>query len=385
MELSTRLKKLPPYLFAEIDKKKKAAVAAGRDVINLGIGDPDMPAPEFVIDALSKAARDPSTHRYALDNGDPEFRRTIAEFMKKRYGVGLDPDTEIYPTIGSKEAIAHFPLAFLEPRDVALIPEPGYPPYRSGAVFAGGEPVAYELRAENGFFPDFSVIDPDAASKARILYLNYPNSPSGVVAPVERLAEAVEFCRKNDIILVQDAAYAEICFDDRAHSVLEVEGAREVAIEFHSLSKTFNMTGWRVGWACGAKELVGGLGEVKKNVDSGIFTAIQRAASVALRCYDEFVPGLVETYRRRRDVFCEGLARAEWKVEKPAATFYVWAPTPAGRPSMEVSEKLLTEADIVMTPGIGFGGSCDGYIRAALTVPEERLEEATQRMGKLRW
>ena len=381
MELSTRLKKLPPYLFAEIDKKKKAAVAAGRDVINLGIGDPDMPTPGFVIDALAEAARDPATHRYALDNGDPAFRRAIAEFMKKRYGVELDPDSEIYPTIGSKEAIGHFPLAFIEPGDAALIPEPGYPPYRSGVVFAGGEPVSYELRPENGFMPDFASLDPGV----RMLFLNYPNSPSGVIAPLDKLAEAVSFCRKNDIILVQDAAYAELSFDARAHSVLELDGAREVAIEFHSLSKTFNMTGWRVGWACGAKELVRGLGEVKKNLDSGIFTAVQRAASAALQRYDEFVPGLVDVYKKRRDVFCEGLARAGWKVKRPASTFYVWTPTPNGRPSMEVSERLLSEADIVMTPGVGFGTSCYGYIRAALTVPEDRLSEATERIGKLKW
>jgi len=384
-DVAARLKALPPYLFAEIDKKKKAALAAGRDVINLGVGDPDTPTPEFIVEALAASARDPATHRYALDNGDPAFRSAIAAFMKKRFGVGLDPDREIYPTIGSKEAIFHFPLAFVNPGDVVLVPEPGYPPYRSGTIFAGGQVWAMPLVEERGFLPDLDAVPREVLRRTKLLYLNYPNSPTGAVAPMEFLRKAVEFCREHGIILAQDAAYSEMVFSGRASSVLEVEGAREVAIEFHSLSKTFNMTGWRVGWAAGSSELVAALGRVKTNADSGVFTAIQRAGVAALERYDEVHERMIALYRRRRDVFCEGLRRLGWRLRTPEATFYVWFRTPDGWTSERTVGRLLDEADVVTTAGNGFGASGEGYVRAALTVDERRIAEAVERIGRLRW
>lgn len=384
-EVSDRLNKLPPYLFAEIDKKKKEAVAKGKDVINLGVGDPDTPTPDFVIEALAEAARDPATHQYALDNGDPDFRRAIAAWFSRRYGVKLDPDREIYPTIGAKEAIAHLPLAFINPGNLALIPEPGYPPYRSGTVFAGGVPVAMDLTEENGFFPDLDAIDPRLADMARLIYVNYPNSPTGVIAGREFFEALIAFAKKYDIIIVQDAAYAELTFEGRAMSIFEVDGAMDCAIEFHSCSKTFNMTGWRVGFAAGNADIVGGLGRVKTNLDSGIFTAIQRAAQRAYERYEEFVPGLVEMYRKRRDAFVNGLNGIGWKVRPPQATFYVWIPIPENFKSVDVTMRLLEECAIVTTPGNGFGRAGEGYIRATLTATEERLKEAVERIASLKW
>jgi LL-diaminopimelate aminotransferase len=384
-DVAERLKRLPPYLFAEIDRKRKRAIAAGRDVIDLGVGDPDTPTPDFIVEALAEAARDPATHRYALDSGDPGFRRAIAAFMEGRFGVDVDPDSEVYPTIGSKEAIAHFPLAFVDPGDLALVPEPGYPPYRSGTIFAGGEVHALPLLEENGFLPDLDSAPEDVRKRAKLLYLNYPNSPTGVVASREFFEAAVRFCRESSIILVQDAAYAEMVYEGRALSVLKVEGAREVAVEFHSLSKTFNMTGWRVGWAAGSAELVSALGRVKTNLDSGVFTAIQRAATVALSRYDEVHEKMVALYRRRRDVFCGGLVSKGWRLRPPDATFYVWARTPEGWTSERTATRILEEADVVVTPGNGFGAAGEGYVRATLTVEESRLAEAVERMGRLSW
>jgi len=384
-ELAARLKRIPPYLFAEIDRKKKAARAAGRDVIDLGVGDPDTPTPDFIVEALASAARDPATHRYALDDGDPVFRAGIAAWMKRRYGVELDPNGEIYPTIGSKEAIAHFPLAYVNPGDVTLVPEPGYPPYERGTILAGGEAYPLPLTEENGFLPDLGAIPAETLARAKILYLNYPNSPTGVLATRAFLEEAVELCRANGIILAQDAAYAEMAFDGRALSILDIKGASEVAIEFHSLSKTFNMTGWRVGWAAGSRELVAGLGKIKTNIDSGVFTAVQRAGTTALERFDEVHDRMTAMYRGRRDVFCEGLTAAGWRMRVPDATFYVWVRTPVGWTSERTAARLLEEVDVITTPGSGFGPSGEGYVRAALTVDESRLSEAVERIGKLSW
>lgn len=384
-ELAERLKKLPPYLFAEIDKKRAKARAEGRPVIDFGVGDPDTPTPDFVIDALSEAARDPSTHRYSLDNGLPEFRAEIAGWMGRRFGVELDPDSEVYPAIGSKEAIAHFPLAFVNPGDLVLLPEPGYPPYRSGTIFAGGSCAPLPLREENGFLPDLDSVGEETARRAKILYVNYPNSPTGVLAPREFLEKAVGFCRRHGIILAQDAAYSEMVFEGRALSILEIDGAREVAVEFHSLSKTFNMTGWRVGWAAGAKELITALGRVKTNIDSGIFPAIQRAGVAALRGYASVHEEILSVYRRRRDVFCSGLEAEGWRIRRPEATFYVWVPVKEGWTSVRSAERLLEEADVVVTPGAGFGEAGEGYFRAALTVGESLVAEAVRRIGRLTW
>jgi LL-diaminopimelate aminotransferase len=337
-----------------------------------------------IIEALHKAAQDPATHQYALDNGDPVFRAEIARFMRKRFGVELDPESEIYPTIGSKEALANLAFAFINPGDLALVPEPCYPVYRGATYFAGGLPLYMDLRAEKNFFPDLRAVDPRDAARAKVLWLNYPNSPTGKLATREFFAEAVAFAKQYGCILVQDAAYTEMGFEGQALSILQTPGAKDVAIELHSCSKTFSMTGWRVGWAAGNRELIAGLGRMKSNVDSGIFTAIQRAATTALQHYDEIVPPLMAMYKRRRDVFCAGLASIGWKARPPEATFYCWIPTPGGRASAEVCTRLLDEADIVTTPGNGFGAPGEGFIRATLTVPEQRLAEAVERIAKLR-
>lgn len=383
--VADRFRRLPPYLFAEIDKKRKAALAAGHDVINLGIGDPDTPTPKVIVEALQKAAADPATHTYALDNGDPVFRRQIAAFMQKRFGIELDPDTEIYPSIGSKEALANFAFAFINPGDLALVPEPSYPVYRGATCFAGGLPLYMDLTPEHDFFPDLDAIDPRDAARAKVLWLNYPNSPTGKLATRAFFEKAVAFAKTYGCIILQDAAYTEMYFDAKALSILEIPGGKDVALELHSCSKTFSMTGWRVGWAAGNRELIAGLGRMKSNVDSGIFTAIQRAATVALQHYDEIVPPLMAMYKKRRDTFCQGLRALGWNVRPPEGTFYCWIPIPKGYTSVQVCTRLLEEAHIVTTPGNGFGAPGEGFIRATLTVPEERLALAVERIGKLKW
>jgi LL-diaminopimelate aminotransferase len=377
-----RLKALPPYLFAEIDRKRKAAIAAGRDVINLGVGDPDLPTPEFIIDELNRAAHDPRNHQYALDAGLPEFRRAAADWCRRRYGLKVDPDTEVLPTIGSKEAIAHLPLAVLNPGDVALIPEPGYPPYRSGTVFAGGSPWPMPLVAGNGFLPSLDELPAEALRRAKRVYVNYPTNPTASVADRRFYESLVAFAEKHGLIVASDAAYSEIYFDRKPMSFLEAPGAKEVGIEFHSLSKTFNMTGWRLGFAVGNASLVSHLGQLKTNLDSGIFAAIQRAGVKALERAEEISSRLSAVYRGRRDVLVEGLRSAGWPVTAPEATFYVWIPTPKRLPSVQVAARLLEEADIVVTPGVGFGPSGEHFIRAALTVDEERIREAARRIAR---
>jgi len=379
-----RLKRLPPYLFAEIDKKKKAAIKAGRDIINLGIGDPDVPTPDFIIEELCKAAKDPKTHQYSLDEGMPEFRRAICRWYKRRFNVELDPETEILPLIGSKEGIAHLPLAVVNPGDVTLVPEPCYPPYRSGTLFAGGSPYYMPLRAENNFLPGLDSIPADVARKAKILYLNYPNNPTAAVAPLEFYKKVVAFARENNIFVASDAAYSEVYYEEKPVSFLEADKEKEVAIEFHSLSKTFNMTGWRVGFAVGNSDLIAGLRQVKSNLDSGIFMAIQHAAIAGLDYEGPFFEKMLSTYRKRRDALVEGLNSIGFNVPKPGATFYAWIPVPEGHTSEGLCKLLLEKASIVTTPGNGFGPSGEGYIRAALTVSEERIKAAVERIRGLK-
>ena len=385
IEKATRLRKLPPYLFVEIDKKKKAALAAGRDVINLGVGDPDRPTPDFIIEALAKAARDPKNHQYALDEGSPQLRKAIAEWYEKRFGVSLDPGSEILPLIGSKEGIAHLPLAVVNPGDVCLVPEPCYPPYRSGTIFAGAVPVYMDLTPENRFLPDLDAIDPRAADAARIIYVNYPNNPTAATAGLGFYERLAAFAKKHDILVCSDLAYSELYYEEKTHSALEVPGARDVTIEMHSLSKTFNMTGWRVGFAVGNKTAIAALAQIKSNLDSGIFGAIQEAAIVALKDTSDFVPKQLAMYRRRRDALVDGLAAIGWHVPSPPATFYVWIPAPSGWTSEQCCTRLLEEADIVMTPGNGFGRPGEGFVRAALTVDEARIKEAVERMKRLQF
>jgi LL-diaminopimelate aminotransferase len=381
---SERLQKLPPYLFAEIDKKKKAAIAAGRDVINLGVGDPDRPTPELIIKSLQQHVENPAFHQYALDQGAPELRRSIASFFKGRYGVDLDPETEILPLIGSKEGIAHFPLAVLNPGEISLVPDPCYPVYRSSSMFAGGDVYTMPLEPSLGFKPDLDAIPADVLSLARLMFLNYPNNPTGGTADLPFFEKVVAQAKANGFVVAQDAAYNEMYFEEPAPSILQVPGAKDVAIEFHSLSKTFNMTGWRVGFAVGGAPMIAALGQVKANVDSGIFTAIQFAGKTALDHYDTLTPPIRALYKERRDAFVGGLRKLGWNVPASDATFYVWIPCPAGYSSSDLCTRLLDEADVVTTPGLGFGRTTDGYIRAALTVETPRLLEAVERIGRLK-
>jgi LL-diaminopimelate aminotransferase len=378
-----RLQKLPPYLFAEIDKKKKAALAAGRDVINLGVGDPDRPTPTAIIKSLQHHVENPAFHQYALDQGAPELRQSIASFCKSRYGLDLDPASEILPLIGSKEGIAHFPLAVLNAGEISLVPDPCYPVYRSSSMFAGADVYTVPLESSLGFRPDLDAIPHDVFTRARLMFLNYPNNPTGGTADLGFFQRVVDLASSSNFVVAQDAAYNEIYFDAPAPSLLQVPGAKEVTIEFHSLSKTFNMTGWRVGFAIGGAPLIAALGQVKANTDSGIFTAIQFAAKSALDEYTTLTPPIRALYKERRDALVGGLHKLGWAVPIPQATFYVWIPCPAGYTSTELCGKLLDEADVVTTPGLGFGRTADGFIRAALTVETPRLIEAVDRIACL--
>ena len=381
---SDRLQKLPPYLFAEIDKKKKAALAAGRDVINLGVGDPDRPTPVPIVQSLQKHVENPVFHQYALDQGAPELRQSIAAFCKSRYGLDLDPNSEILPLIGSKEGIAHFPLAVLNPGDISLVPDPCYPVYRSSSMFAGADVYTMPLEPSHGFRPDLDAIPADVYTRARLLFLNYPNNPTGGIADLSFFEDVVHLARDHHLVIAQDAAYNEMYFDEPAPSLLQVPGARDHSVEFHSLSKTFNMTGWRVGFAIGGAPLIAALGQVKANSDSGIFTAIQFAAKTALDQYDALTPPIRALYQERRDAFVSALRAIGWEVPSPGATFYVWIPCPGGYTSTELCARLLDEADVVTTPGLGFGRTADGFIRAALTVETPRLLQAVERIGNLK-
>lgn len=384
VEIAQRLKKLPPYLFVEIDKKKKMKKDAGKDIIDLGVGDPDTPTPDYIIKKLCQEVENPNTHRYPLGKGLSSFREAIARWYKKRFDVTLDPDTEILPLIGSKEGIAHMPLAFINSQETALVPDPCYPPYKSGTILAGGSPYYMPLLEQNDFLPDLDAIDNQVAKNAKIMFINYPNNPTGACANRDFYERVVSFAESNNIIVAHDAAYSELYYEEpKPMSFLEVEGAKDVGVEFHSLSKTFNMTGWRIGFACGNKDVIAGLAKVKENIDSGIFEAIQHAAIEALEIETNHIEELLKMYKQRRDVFVDGLNSLGWKVAKPKATFYVWIPVPPGYTSIELSDSLLEKADIVVTPGVGFGENGEGYIRVALTVDKMRLKEAIERIKKL--
>ena len=384
ISLSKRLELLPPYLFVEIDKAKRKARAEGRDIIDLGIGDPDSPTPKYIIDALYQAAQEPANHRYALDQGMPALRRAIEGWYKRRFNVNLDPDKEILPLIGSKEGIAHFSLAFLNPGDYALIPDPCYPPYKGGTIFAGGRPYLMPLLESNAFLPDLKKIPLSILKKSKIIYINYPNNPTGATAEKDFYRKVVEFAQKHKLIVISDLAYSEMSYDGyRPSSLLEIEGASEVVIEFHSLSKTYNMTGWRVGWACGNAQLVSALAKVKSNIDSGIFSAVQVAGVAALEGPQDHIRNMCAVYQQRRDLLIKGLDSLGWKANNPKATFYVWIRVPNRMDSIKFSSLLLEKANIVATPGVGFGKYGEGYIRMALTVSGERIKEAIERLRKI--
>jgi len=383
IEFSDRLKELPPYLFVEIDRAKRAAVAQGRDVINLGIGDPDQGTPQPIIDALKDAVQNPENHHYALDAGMPDLKNQIAVWFKKRFSVDLDPATEVYPLIGSKEGLAHLPLGIINPKDKVLLTDPAYPAYRPTIQFAGGKIVSIATNAKNNFLPDLSKIE--SAKDPKAIYVNYPNNPTATVATREFYTELIRIAREKGIIIVSDMAYSEIYYDnEKPLSIFEIEGAKEVAIEFHSFSKTFNMTGWRIGWACGNPTLVAALAKVKSNYDSGIFQAIQVAAIAALKLEDQILADIRNLYQERRDYLINGLRSLGWKVPPPKAAFYVWAKIPKTfNNSMETSKAFLDKADIVATPGVGFGDAGEGYIRMALTVSKDRINEAVERLRKI--
>ncbi len=381
---SQRLQALPPYLFIEIDKQKRALLAAGKDVINLGVGDPDLPTHKFIIDAMAQAIYDAKNHRYPFDEGVPAFRQSAAHFMQRRFGVQINADSELIATIGSKDGIAHLPLAVVNPGDVVLAPQPGYPVYATGAQFAGGQVHIMPLLEKNNFLPDLNAIPEDIRRRARLLWLNYPNNPTAATAPLAFYAEAVEMAKKYNWVIANDLAYGEVYFEHPPRSILEVPGGRDVAIEFHSLSKSFNMTGWRLGWATGNAQIVAALGQVKGNVDSGQFNAIQVAGKVALDHYDHAdVKKQMRIYAERRDALYNGLTEIGWKFRKPEAGFFCWVNTPGGRPSMEVCAQLLNEAHVVTVPGAGFGPAGEGYLRTALTVDVARIREAVRRISAL--
>ncbi|MFH1305795.1 MAG: LL-diaminopimelate aminotransferase [Candidatus Omnitrophota bacterium] len=383
IDFADRLKKLPPYLFEEIDKAKQKAVDEGRPVIDLGVGDPDRPTPDFIIKKLHEASLDPSTHKYAFNRGLPALRQEMARWYKRRFGVELDAETEILPLLGSKEGISHFPLAFINPGDELLVPEPGYPPYNSGAIFAGAKVNFMPLLKKNNFLPDLGAIDESAAHNSKAIYVNYPNNPTGAVCDKTFYEDIVSFAKKHDIIVCSDAAYTEMSFDNYTPpSFLEAKGAKDVGIEFHSLSKTFNMTGWRVGMAVGNRRILDGLAKVKANIDSGIFRAVQVAAIEALKHAEKIKPEMNRIYAERRDIFVNGLNKNGWKVERPKATFYVWAPVFGEYDSFSLAKAMLDKADIVVTPGSGFGKSGEGYVRMALTVSPDMLKEAVRRINE---
>ena len=381
MQTAKRIQELPPYLFAELDKKIAKAKAAGVDIISLGMGDPDRPTPAHIVRGLQVAAEDPKTHRYPVYEGTLAFREAVAGWYERTRGVELDPVSEIVALIGSKEGIAHISLCYVDPGDINLIPDPGYPAYSTGTMFAGGKSYKMPLVAGRDFLPDLSVIPHDIAKQAKLMFLNYPNNPTGAVAPKGFFEDVVAFAREYDIIVCHDAAYSEVAFEDfRPLSFLEIEGAKDVGIEFHSLSKTYNMTGWRLGWAAGNKNVIEALARVKSNIDSGVFTAVQSAGIEALNGPQDSVEAMRKLYAERRDIVVEGLRYLGWELEKPRATIYVWAPVPPGYTSTEFASLLLEEAGVVVTPGIGYGQYGDGYFRISLCVDKERIEAAIERL-----
>ncbi len=381
-----RLDQLPPYLFVEIDRGKREAIAAGRDVIDFGVGDPDQPTPKFIIDRMAEAIRRPANHRYALGAGSPEFRKTVAAFFQRRFGVELDPNHEVLALLGSKEGLLHLPSGVLNPGETALIPDPGYPVYIAGTLFAGGKCHMMALTAEKSWLPDLDAVPPGVLDGARLLYLNYPNNPTAATAPLSFFEHAVAIARRNHLLIVQDAAYSEVYFDDPPPSILQVPGGKDVAIELHSLSKTFNMTGWRVAFAVGNVDAIASLAKVKNNADSGIFGAVQEAGMEALSGIARpEIKQQLDSYRRRRDILVGALKEAGWSVNPPKATFYVWARCPGGVNSMSVASRILAEANVVVIPGVGFGRCGEGYVRFALTVDESRTAEAGQRIGRIKW
>lgn len=377
-----RIKNLPPYLFAAIDKAKQNAREKGVDVIDLSVGDPDLPTPEHIVKALNRAAADPSNHQYPSYEGKLAFRTAVAEWYKRTFCVDLDPKSEVLTLIGSKEGIAHAPLAFINPGDAALVPDPAYPVYRTATAFAGGEPVIMPLLKENRFLPDLDAISPADAKRAKIMFLNYPNNPIGASADRDFFKKLIDFARDYNIIIMHDNPYSETYYDgERSLSLLEMDGAKDVAVEFHSLSKTYNMTGWRIGSVVGNAGVVAGIGKIKSNIDSGTFGAVQDAGIVALNSPKSVVDEIRNVYRHRIEILYRALKDMGLELEKPRATLYLWAWV--GGSSIKYAGRLLDETGIVATPGVGFGKYGEGYIRFSITQPTARIEEAVLRLEEM--
>lgn len=384
-QLATRVETLPPYLFAAIDKAKAEVAASGMDIISLGIGDPDLPTPAFIIDALYEAAKNPANHQYPSYVGMMAFREAVARWYKGRFGVDLDAPSEVITLIGSKEGIAHFPWAFINPGDLALICSPCYPVYATAVDFAGGKVEYLPMSGKTGFLPDLEAVSDASWEAAKMIFVNYPGNPTAATAPLSFYEKLVAKARETNTIIVSDLAYSEIYFDpdNKPVSVLQVEGAKDVAIEFHSLSKTFNMTGWRVAMAVGNAELIAGLGKIKENVDSGAFNAVQEAGIRALEEGEPYVEEARAIYKERRDVTCEALAKAGIEHQVPDAAVFVWAKVPGGKVSADFVTDILKKTGVVVTPGSGFGLGGEGYFRISLTVPTDRLKEAVSRISNL--
>ncbi len=386
--VAQRLQRIPPYPFREIAQIKAKMLAEGNEPIDFGIGDPDMPTPGFVIEALAEAAKDPATHPYDESGfGIPEFKEAVSEFMAKRYGVQVSPDGEVQGTIGCKEALAHIIWGYIDPSDVVLVPDPAYSVYKVQTTWCGGAAFPMPLRAENGFVPDFEAVPLPVRKAAKLMFLNYPNNPTGAVADLDFFSRAVDFARENEIIIVHDCAYSEVRYDGYAtHSILEVEGARDVAIEMHSFSKTFNMTGWRVAWACGGADFVAALSKTKSNIDSGTFMAVQRAGVAALQNYESFIGELNAEYQRRRDALVNGLNSLGWSLQPPKATFYVWVPIPANyATAADFAKDLLAECGVLVIPGAVYGSYGEGFVRLSLTIKgEDKLAQINEAIERIR-
>ena len=381
MKIAGRIETLPPYLFASLDEKLAAKRAEGVDVINLGVGDPDTPTPQHIVDAMHEAIADPATHQYPSYYGSLPFREAVGRWYARRFKVDLDAGSEIMALIGSKEGLGHLSFAFVDPGDEALVPDPGYPVYGISTLLAGGTPVSLPMPADNGFLPDWDAAAKLVTDRTKILWLNFPSNPTAAVATLEDFSTAVEFAREHDLLVAHDAAYSEITYDGYvAPSILEVPGSKDVAIEFNSLSKFYNMTGWRIGLCVGSAEAIRALSIVKTNLDSGQFDAVQRAGIAAMDGPQDHLGRLRALYEGRRDLVVATLNDLGWNLEGPKGAIYVWVPTPAGQTSTQFCDKLLDEAGIFVAPGSGYGANGEGYVRFALTVGDDRLEEAMQRL-----
>ncbi len=381
MRVARRIESLPPYLFAELDKKLAAKRAQGIDVISLGVGDPDLPTPEHIVDAMREAVPDPATHRYPSYFGHIDFRRAVADWYRGRFDVELDPETEVMALIGSKEGIGHIAFAFLDPGDEALIPDPGYPVYGVSTLLTGATPVSLPMPAERDFLPDLP--SAPVSKRTKMMWLNFPTNPTAAVCDLSTFEEAVSFAREHGLLLAHDAAYSEITFDGYvAPSVLQAKGAKDVAVEFGSTSKSYNMTGWRIGWVAGSADTIRALAIVKTNLDSGQFTAVQRAAIAALKGTQDGLDELRAVYRRRRDLVVETLNGLGWSLKPPLGSCYVWVPTPDGESSSGFADRLLDSAGVFVAPGSGYGSLGEGYVRFSLTTPDDRLSEAMERIAR---